>query len=90
MSYKVVILRRAQKEMAELPAGDFERVRAEIESLAQKARDLMVVKSSQDARVGVFVPVITELSMRLMTDSVLSQSCTSARGAMCTDNFKQR
>jgi mRNA-degrading endonuclease RelE of RelBE toxin-antitoxin system len=26
MSYKVLILRRAQKEMAELSAGDFERV----------------------------------------------------------------
>jgi mRNA interferase RelE/StbE len=38
MSYKVLILRRAQKEMAELPAGDFERVRAEIESLAHSPR----------------------------------------------------
>ncbi len=38
MSYKVLILRRAQKELAGLPKFDYERVRDEIVSLADDPR----------------------------------------------------
>lgn len=38
MSYKVLILRRAQKELAGLPKPDYERVRDEIVSLADDPR----------------------------------------------------
>ena len=38
MSYTVLILRRAQKELAQLPAEPFERVRESIRALAQDPR----------------------------------------------------
>ena len=38
MSYTVSILRRAQKELAQLPAGAYERVRDAIFALAQNPR----------------------------------------------------
>ena len=38
MTYSVTILRRAQKELAQLPAGDYERVRDAIRNLASEPR----------------------------------------------------
>jgi mRNA interferase RelE/StbE len=38
MSYKVLILRRAQKELAGLPKSDYERARDEIASLTDDPR----------------------------------------------------
>jgi mRNA interferase RelE/StbE len=38
MSHTVFILRRAQKELAQLPVGDYERVRDAISALAQDPR----------------------------------------------------
>ena len=38
MSYTVLILRRAQKELADIPAKDYERVRNVISTLAQNPR----------------------------------------------------
>lgn len=38
MSYTVYILRRAQKELAQLPRGTYERVRDAIRALAQDPR----------------------------------------------------
>jgi mRNA interferase RelE/StbE len=38
MSYKVLILRRAQKELAELPKADYERMRDAIAALADNPR----------------------------------------------------
>lgn len=38
MNYTVFILRRAQKELAQLPVGDYERVRDAISALAQDPR----------------------------------------------------
>jgi mRNA interferase RelE/StbE len=40
MSYKVLILRRAQKELADLPSRDYERIREGISALAQSPRPL--------------------------------------------------
>lgn len=38
MSYAVLILRRAQKELADLPKADYERVRDAISALAENPR----------------------------------------------------
>jgi len=38
MSYEVLILRRAQKELADLPKADYERVRNEVAALAENPR----------------------------------------------------
>lgn len=38
MSYDLLILRRAQKELADLSKGDYERVRDAIEALAKNPR----------------------------------------------------
>ncbi len=38
MSYRVLILRRAQKALADLPKGDYERVRDVVASLAENSR----------------------------------------------------
>jgi mRNA interferase RelE/StbE len=38
MSYEVLILRRAQKELADLPKGDYERVRDAVAALAENPR----------------------------------------------------
>lgn len=46
MSYKVQILRRALKELAGLPADNFDRVREGIESLALSPRPLGCQKLS--------------------------------------------
>ncbi len=38
MSYEVLILRRAQKEMADLPKADYERVRDAVAALTENPR----------------------------------------------------
>lgn len=38
MSYAVLILRRAQKELADLPKADYERVRDAVAALAENPR----------------------------------------------------
>lgn len=38
MSYEVLILRRAQKELANLPKADYERVRDSVAALAENPR----------------------------------------------------
>lgn len=38
MNYTISVLRRAQKELAELPSGAYERVRDTIRALAQNPR----------------------------------------------------
>ena len=38
MSYEVLILRRAQKELANLPKADYERVRDAVAALAENPR----------------------------------------------------
>ena len=38
MSYEVFILRRAQKELAELPKADYERMRDAVVALAENPR----------------------------------------------------
>ena len=38
MSYEVLILRRVQKELARLPAGEYERMRDAIAALGQEPR----------------------------------------------------
>ncbi|MCA1626393.1 MAG: type II toxin-antitoxin system RelE/ParE family toxin [Acidobacteria bacterium] len=38
MSYEVLILRRAQKELADLPKADYERIRDAIAALAENPR----------------------------------------------------
>ena len=38
MSYQVLILRRAQKALADLPKGDYERVRDAVATLAETPR----------------------------------------------------
>ncbi len=38
MSYEVLILRRAQKELAKLPKADYERVRDAVVALAENPR----------------------------------------------------
>lgn len=38
MSYEVLILRRAQKELADLPKTDYERIRDAVAALAENAR----------------------------------------------------
>ena len=38
MSYRVLILRRAQKALADLPKGDYERVRDAVATLAENPR----------------------------------------------------
>ena len=38
MSHEVLILRRAQKELADLPKGDYERVRDAVAALAENPR----------------------------------------------------
>lgn len=38
MSYQVLILRRAQKALADLPKGDYERVRDAVATLAENPR----------------------------------------------------
>ena len=38
MSYEVLILRRAQKELADLPKADYERVRDTVAALAENPR----------------------------------------------------
>ncbi len=38
MSYEVLILRRAQKELADLPKADYERIRDAIAALAENLR----------------------------------------------------
>jgi mRNA interferase RelE/StbE len=38
VSYEVLILRRAQKELADLPKADYERVRDAVAALAENAR----------------------------------------------------
>ena len=40
MIYKISILRRAQKELADLPKTDFERVRDAILELSENARPI--------------------------------------------------
>jgi mRNA interferase RelE/StbE len=44
MSYTISILRRAQKELAQLPSGAYERVRDAIRALAQDPRPLGCLK----------------------------------------------
>ncbi len=38
MSYEVLILRRAQKELADLPRTDYERIRGAVAALAENPR----------------------------------------------------
>jgi mRNA interferase RelE/StbE len=56
MSYQVLILRRAQKELADLPAGDYTRIRDEIVALGQNPRPLgcrkLVGREGWRIRVG--------------------------------------
>lgn len=53
MSYEVLILRRAQKELAGLPKVDYERLRDAIASLAENPRPVGCKKLT-GARVGIF------------------------------------
>ena len=56
MAYQVLILRRAQKALAELPVRDYERIRDAIAALAQMPRPAGCLKlSGRDAwriRIG--------------------------------------
>ena len=72
MSYQVQILRRAQKELARLSGGDYERVRDAIQALAQDPRPpgcrKLVVGDGWRIRVGNY-RVIYEINdgQRLVT-----------------------
>lgn len=44
MNYTILILRRAQKELANLPSGVYERVRDAIRALAQNPRPMGCLK----------------------------------------------
>ena len=58
MAYQLVILRRAQKELAQIPEPDYSRVAAAIQSLAQIPRPIGCIKlTGRDAwriRVGQY------------------------------------
>ncbi len=58
MSYRISILRRAQKELAQLPVENYERVRDAIRNLASLPRPVGCVKlAGRDGwriRVGVY------------------------------------
>ena len=63
MSYEVLILRRAQKELMDLPKTDMKRIRDAVEALAEN-RDPQGVKSWWGAKAGVFDQEIIEPFMK--------------------------
>ena len=73
-SYELFILRRAQRELLDLPAGEYERVRGSIRSLAQVPRPQGCLKfTGRDGwriRVGV-VRVIYDIDDNLRRVIVL-------------------
>ena len=81
MSYKVLILRRAQRELAGLSKPDYERVRDEIVLLADDPRPSgckkLVGREGWRVRVGNY-RVIYEIEEGIKR----SQSCTWGIGAM--------
>ena len=60
MSYEVLILRRAQKELADLPKVDYERVRDAIAALAENPRPAgckkLVGREGWRIRSGIIEP----------------------------------
>ena len=74
MSYQVLILRRAQKELADLPAGDYARIRDEIVALGQDPRPpgcrKLVGREGWRIRVGDH-RVIYEIADKQQTVTVL-------------------
>ena len=74
MSYQVLILRRAQKELARLHGGDYERVRDAIIALAQDPRPpgcrKLTVHEGWRIRIGNY-RVIYEIDDRKQTVTVL-------------------
>lgn len=76
MSYEVLILRSAQKQLATLPKADYERVRDAVAGLAENPRPIGC-KKLVGAKVGAFVTEIIGPSMRLMMLSQRSRFYTS-------------
>ena len=70
MTYAVFILRRAQKEVEQLPREAYERVRDAIYLLA-KIRVPRDARSLRDVMVGAFVSEIIVSFTRLTTSSKL-------------------
>ncbi|MBW4640241.1 MAG: type II toxin-antitoxin system RelE/ParE family toxin [Gloeocapsa sp. UFS-A4-WI-NPMV-4B04] len=75
MNYDIAILRRAQKELAELPTGVYERVRDSIDALAQEPRPPGCVKLTNRQgwriRVGDY-RVIYEIDDQHKTVTILN------------------
>jgi mRNA interferase RelE/StbE len=74
VSYSVLILRRAQRHLADLPTGSYERVRDAIRSLAENPRPRgakkLVAREGWRLRVGDY-RVVYEVDDRAGTVTVL-------------------
>jgi len=69
MSYEVLILRRAQKELADLPKTDYERIRDAVGALAENPRCLFIAafvapreRSKDSCRASLPLPLACNLS----------------------------
>jgi hypothetical protein len=83
MSYEVLILRRAQKELAGITGSNYERVRDEIASLAEHPRPTGC-KKLVGGKAGASEWGIIASFMRSMMLSNRYWSCTSVTGATFT------